>query len=300
MHARKRMASSHEPLRRSVLGRLPGHRPTATSTSLVLPWVVLVLAVGLVSCRHVNHLRDAQVSFSQAAELENTTRLSADNAFLSQQLSQAPDQALADLVLVRSGYAAALHSLRQADAKRLSKDRLLGVALTLQSLTEWRLGQHEEALATQERAEREAVDQLMPRDAAMLAALPGLVKTDLAYAEILQMGDDAAENEALLTERLGPRLVGPAGAVADLDLARSKVAANHPLQLYLIQCQLAAFRNYQVAWQKAVQENPPLNDPAFQAAQRHLAELKALGNTTDLTAVTEPLLEFWARFGIRP
>jgi hypothetical protein len=262
--------------------------------------VVLVSAFVLLGCRHVNHLRDAQVAFGQAAELENTTRLSADNAFLNRQLSQAPDQALADLVLVRSGYAAALHSLRKADAVRLSKDRLLGVALTLQALTEWRLGQYEEALATQERAEREAAGQLMPRDAAILAALPGLVKTDLAYAEILQTGNNPEENAALLNERIRPRLVGAAGAVADLDLARSNIAANHPLQIYLIQCQLAAFRNYQVAWQQARKENPPSNDPALQAAQRQLAELKTLGHVTDLTAVTEPLLEFWARFGIRP
>jgi hypothetical protein len=280
--------------------KLESLRKTATAGTRLLPWAVLVGAVVLAGCRQVNHLREAQVAFSRAAELENTTRWEASNATLGRQLAEAPDQVLVDLILMRSGYAAALESLREADPGRLSRDGLLGVALTLQALAEWRLGQHDAALATQERAEREASGELMPRDAALLAALPGLVKTDLAFEEILRMGDHAADNERLLNERLRPRLVGAQGAVADLEDARGKVAAEHPLQIYLIQCQLAAFRNYQVACQKALGDNPAADDPAWIAACRQLAELRRLGSAADLSAVTDPLLEFWARFGLRP
>jgi hypothetical protein len=262
--------------------------------------VAFLAATLLTACQHVNHLRDAQNAFNTAAQLDNEIRFAADRTEDAYRHATSPDQALVQLTAVQSAYATALHSIRQADPAKLRDDQLLGVALTLQAMSEWRLGQYTNALATRDRALQTASDQLMPRDEAILRALPGLVKTDLAYDRIVAMGADEAANRTLLDQTIRPRLVGPQGAIEDIAQARHTAPANHPVQIYLIQCQLAAYRNYQIAHQKAHGGNPPLTDAAHLTAQRHLAELREFGQKNDQAALTDRLLKFWLQFGIRP
>ena len=272
-----------------------------TTASHRLPLLAALLLAFLgTSCQHVNHLRDAQQSFNAAAQLENQTRLQTENAELERQLQQDPGQALASLASVQSGYGAALHSLRQANTAKLRQDKLLGVALTLEALAEWRLGQYDAALATKDRAESEASDQIYPRDAATLAALPGLIKTDLAYAQILRMGADTAANETLLVTQIKPRLVDSQGAVSDLQAARNRIEPDHPMQVYLIQCQLAAYRNYQVAHQKARGSSPALTDPAHRIAQTNLTDLRTVLDRLDLKPLGDKMITFWGQYNIRP
>ena len=80
---------------------------------------------------------------------------------------------------MRSGYASALLSLEKLannqDETRLRKDGLWGSALTLKALSQWRLGQYDQAIATAQLAKQSAGDQTYPRDLALITALPGLV-----------------------------------------------------------------------------------------------------------------------------
>ena len=193
--------------------------------------VMGVLGLLVAGCAtDVNRLREAQDSFNQAASAENALRF-----------DRKASDALASMGAVRSGYASALLSLENLSSKdeaALRQDGLWGSALTLKALTQWRLGQYDRAIATAEQAKQSASDQMYPRDRALIAALPGLVKTDQAYNKILLTNAPLSDIKALL--------VGEHGAVADIQKARQQLDREHPLQIYLIQAQLAAFRNYQV------------------------------------------------------
>jgi hypothetical protein len=253
--------------------------------------LVLSIAVLMTACQGVNHLREAQDSFNAAAALENKVRLEpmlsdpGRSGELDAQLSRSPGDVLTDANTIRSGYASVLLSLAKIsreDETSLKSNRLWGVALTLRALTQWRLGQYDEALKTADSAQKEAKDQIFPRDEAVLLALPGLIKIDLAYEQISAMSATNLLNGGL--SNVQARLVSIPGqkdecAVKDLTAARIKVGATHPLNLYLIQAQLAAFRNYQFAHAKAYGTNPPATDPAKMEAQYELFELDQLLGT---------------------
>ena len=244
-----------------------------------------MLALLLAACQSTNRLREAQDSFNAAAALENSAQLEPlfGKPGLEAQLQKPAQNALADLSTARSGYAAALLSLKRIagkDLDQLKADKLWGAALALQALTEWRLGKYDDALHTADDAASKAGDQLYPRDAAVLTALPGLIKIDLAYDRIAAMTNGSPANSNLLTE-VARRLVGVPGekdesAVKDLQEARKKAGPTHPVNLYLMQAQLAAFRNYQVAFKRTHDANPDSNDPAKKEAQNNLFELQDL------------------------
>jgi hypothetical protein len=292
---------------------------TFSPSSLAAAWkrpaqLLLIVAVllALAACQSVNRLREAQDSFDAAAEVDNRTQLGAMMAGkeemperlktqLQQKLNLPSEDMLADANKVRSGYAAALLSLKKMsnkDKSTLKADRLWGAALTLKAMTEWRLGLHEEALRTAETAEKEAKDQVFPRDEAILLALPGLIKIDLAYARIAAMVPGQSTNVAVL-EEMRLRLVGMTAnpkdksAVEDLHSARAQAGSRHPVNLYLIQSQLAAFRNYQVACFRIHGRNPGTNDVAKWEAQHNLYELQVLLNELKAGGAGTNIVEGW-------
>jgi len=65
-----------------------------------------------------------------------------------------------------------------------------------------------------------------------------LIKTDQAYQKIMERRP-LPEIEQLL--------VSGNGAVADVQAARELVDRDHPVQIFLLQAQLAAYRNFTVA-----------------------------------------------------
>lgn len=260
-------------------------RSGRTSTSRSARWLqalfLLVALSGCVTINAIDHLREAQDAFSQAAAQENSARVAGE---------EGSGETLAALASARSGYASTLHSLDQIDddaQTALTEQKLWGSAVTLRSLAQWRLGQHDAALKSLDDADK-LKEQLFPRDAALLTALPALVATDSAYATITAaFGGSEAERafalnggtnaEGLTVTGAKERLVGTdgkGGAVGQLAVARGQVDDKHPLQLYLIQAQLAAYRNYKVAVQDLQQEDVPFDDPARREAQHNLFELK--------------------------
>ena len=230
----------------------------------------------------VNRLREAQDSFNQAAGAENALRF-----------DRKASDALASMGAVRSGYASALLSLNNLSSKdeaALRQDGLWGSALTLKAFTQWRLGQYERAIATAELAKQGASDQMYPRDRALIVALPGLVKTDQAYNKILLTNAPLSDVKALL--------VGERGAVADLQKARQQVDRDHPVQVYFIQAQLAAFRNYQVAADYLGNHSTvPADDEARVKANAQLKELDRLLKTQS-PELRPGLVNYWVQLAI--
>jgi hypothetical protein len=244
----------------------------------VLATIFFVFAVG---CASVNRLREAQDAFNAASAAENAQRFAA------------PSDAISSLGSVRSGYASALLSLSRIDsedAKQLQRDGLWSTTLTLKALCHWRLGQYEPALKAAAEAKALGVDRILPRDKAILEALPGLIKTDQAYELILS---EAPGAHPQLMGEVAELLVGPNGSVADIDRARASADRNHPVQVYLLQTQLAAYRNCVVAQDRLnsralVAEG----DPAQLAGLSQLKELKRVLAAED-SENAQQLVNYW-------
>ncbi|HSB80467.1 MAG TPA: hypothetical protein VLM91_16930 [Candidatus Methylomirabilis sp.] len=258
---------------------------TKRARETTLAWLprctALILAVVLTAgCATTNYLREAQDAFNQGAAAENAQRLAGGT----------PQEALASLTAVRTSYASALLSLDKlsdSDKQSLQKDGLLGSALTLKALCQWRLGLYDKALATAADATSSVPEQIYPRDRALLLALPGLIKTDQAYDKILrkQSFDEVKE-----------LLVGSKGAVANIQSARGAVGKEHPVQGYLIQAQLAAYRNYTVALDTFQNHaTVPSDDPARGQAETQLQELNELLKRSSEDAQRRALVQYWAR-----
>jgi tetratricopeptide (TPR) repeat protein len=260
-----------------------GHRSLVEKTFAFVS--VALVAMLVAGCASVNRLREAQDSFNQAAAAENAARFDAN-----------PSDTAASLASVRSGYASALLSLGKLEPKdqqSLQQDGLWSTALTLKALCQWRLGQYDQALTAANEALNTSTNQVYPRDAALLGALPGLIKTDQGYSKILTNAP-FADIQALLT--------GDNGAVANLQSARALVDKDHPVQIYLIQAQLAAYRNFQVA-QDRLNNHVPL-DPGHPARTNAVAQLKELDRLLKVHkpgASGQELVTYWQKLcGLPP
>ncbi len=244
--------------------------------------VLVVLAAG---CASVNRLREAQDAFNQAAAAENALRF---DAVASPEGGASDTAALWSVA--RNGYASALLSLEKLDGddqRRLREDGLWGTTLTLKALSQWRLGLFSKALATAEEAKTQASDQMYPRDRAVLAALPGLIKTDQAYDQVLH-NTPVSEVEELL--------IGGNGAVANIQSARAMADKSHPVQIYLIQAQLAAYRNFMVAQDRLNNHaTVPTEHRARKAADAQLKELDGLLKAQGAGPAGQDLVNYWAR-----
>jgi hypothetical protein len=251
------------------------------SVAFVSIFMLVIITVG---CAGVNRLREAQDVFNQTAAAENSVRFDFN-----------PADAAANLASVRSGYASALLSLNKIEAedvKSLQQDGLWGTALTLKALCQWRLGLFSEAIITTEDAQKNAGDQIYPRDRAVLAALPGLIKTDQAYNKIIAKKPLTEVNELLTGER---------GAVSDIQRARGIVDGKHPVQIYLIQAQLAAYRNFTVAQDRLNNGSTvPAADPVRIAANKQLKELNDLLNVQQPGPAAQALVNYWAKLCYLP
>ncbi len=267
-----------------------GRRQEFTGNLLAVA-AALIFVAASTGCQSVNHLREAQDSFSQAAAAENAARLDLT------QTTQSPADSLAGMASARSGYASALLSLTQlagADEAKLKQDKLWGTALTLKALCEWRLGRAD-ALTTAEQA-LNAGDQLFPRDRALMTALPGLILTDQAYAKTLRdtATTNAANRQAEFTE-VERMLVGDNGAIARIERARALVEPDHPIQVYFVQAELAAFRNYSVARRRYGLGTLSGSDLAYVNAKARLAELEQMLPKIEPGPNADALVGYWRR-----
>jgi hypothetical protein len=202
----------------------------------IAPVVLCVaLLLGLVGCgtSHIRTLREAQDTFSRAAETENSQRLN----------TNAP---IASLGESASGYRVAaqmVDDLVESKGNELRKDNLLCTAYVVQAMSLWRLGEHDAAVLVAEHGkncgpELPAKDTT-PRDRAVLHAIPGLVRIDQANA--LALNQTVSEAEFDKAKREIDR------ALIILGEAERTASNDHPVRAYLMISKLAALRVWQVA-----------------------------------------------------
>lgn len=270
------------------------------STGAWFPGIVgiTVIALFLSGCAEVNYLRDAQSSFSQAARLENELRTSETTTTEANVLLLESE--------IRAGYASAITSIDNLDSNQiasLKSDKLWGVALTIKAMSYWRLGDYDEMENVTKQA-KEMNGEIYPRDKALLLALPGLRRVDEAQAIIAASikGRDEQEERKIEEERLGAveRLVGNASTI--LREARQSVSEEHSVNSYLIQAELAGYKNLLDGRNKFA--GGRLSAAEIEKVKQLLTELdcsfkKSLKDSDDLLAVrAEVVLAWQVRFGL--
>jgi hypothetical protein len=245
-----------------------------TRLSLLRQFALIMALALTVGCQSINHLREAQDAFNQAAREELT-------ALADPQLTDANALATGPVLQwskVRNLYGSALVSLAKikgGEESELRTEKLWGAKMTLEALCHWKLGSYAKAEAAAKEAQATAAEQLYPRDRALLAALPGLIQNDYSYDLLVNTTPQSPQEKTNLFERVRPLLVGSEGAITIIEEARSAslVETNHPVHIYLIQCQLAAYRNYRKAYELIVRTGAPRDSEPHQSAQRHLDDL---------------------------
>ena len=255
---------------------------------------IVVLATLGAGCTSVNQLREAQASFNEAAALENALRF---DAALQEGPTQAP---LTQNTTIQNGYASALLSLDRLEAKdvdRLKRDKLWGNVLALKALAQWKLGLLDDARNTAREVQQAGADQVHPRDRALLLALPGLIKTDEAFAALQRLPAAPSPPQRTATLRSVQLLVGD--AVDAIDRGRGAVDPAHPVHVYLLQARLAALRTLQSAHER-LGDGDARTLPAERRTevQRQLKELRC--HAERLGAKPE-IVTYWAsRFTLAP
>jgi len=272
--------------------------------------VLICLTSGCLTINTVNHLRQAQETFNKAASIENQSRFDPKK----ETDLNANIESSEGLTSAQSGYAAALVILRQMtdeEKDALKKEKLMGVKLTLEGLILWRLGKYEEALDITDQVEGQAKDQIYPRDSIIINALPDLIKIDLAYMMIREAKYSNNEEKKKVLKDVVPLLVEMDetkakrhwSAVQHIKAVRQKLNKNHPIQSYLIQAQLAAYRNYKVAYTSisgSTHKNVPDNKYKKEASY-NLKDLEVLITTIEGSETSGKLKRYWGmRCNIKP
>jgi hypothetical protein len=204
--------------------------------------LALVFMVACIGCAQVNHLREAQDAFNQAAHTENALRFNPVPNSEAVSLSAA----------ARTGYASVLFSLDRLNLQetgRLKGEKLWGNVLALKALTQWRLRLYPQAKKTAAAALQLPVDALHPRDRTLMAALPALIRIDQVN-HFISLGEGIENREISKNDFDANIRIPLLNAMTILDEARRLVAPDEPLQIYLIQAQLAAYRNLRIGYRK--------------------------------------------------
>lgn len=222
----------------------------------------------LSGCTQLNHLRIAQDHFSDGAALENKSYFGINEPAAGDPVS--PDIP-ADWYLSQPSpntyYQMAYQSIKQALEKpdALQNDQLLGQALSLKALCEWKLKRYDAAGQSAQMAHQELRKQQIPlnRDIAVMEAIAGLIANDLAYEAIQDFQQQALEwmSQPIRTEealRIFTKIeqhyaqqIGTAQeqgrlrkAIQIFDESRIPLSEDHPMQTYLTLAQLSSLKNW--------------------------------------------------------
>jgi uncharacterized protein with PIN domain len=275
---------------------------------LKLGLILLASTLMLSACGHLMHLDRAQNTFNQGATLENQLRFSPQS-----EVSSSP------YLYYNMAYAELGKALKNKTA--LGKDDVLANAYTIKALCEWKLKMYSRAEKSADAALEEYLDMerkgiAMPRDKALMQALPALMEIDkvkshlfafhapdsLSYAAAQQhyqeyihdsSPDKAAKLEAAI-QRLG-------SVRAQLE------GGNEEMVVYLVLSQLAALKTWSDGLdflRQSLSKDPGLPPGAqreareFRTAQReqHLTPLKdeLLGTLRKLLPNDAPLVLYWS------
>ncbi|MDX2071413.1 MAG: hypothetical protein SFV55_23495 [Haliscomenobacter sp.] len=215
------------------------------------------------SCAQLNYLDQAQNAFNQGASLE--TNLNFGEPALLGQASAAGSQAMSlatpDLCY-RLAYAQVNKALLQES--KLKADGVLVNAHSLRALSAWKLGLYaqatESALAAKIALQDSEVP--LPREAAMMTALEGLVQADQAFMAVQKFkldnqnratspnASEALSLMANIRKQYEADIINSNGtgkiekALSILDKAKLEVPGRADIHTYFIMSQLAALKTW--------------------------------------------------------
>lgn len=256
-------------------GRLSNRNHGLRLGRLFLVFVLAIATLAGCAATTTDKYRQARQLFNQAAQEENGFKLeqakSCDYGLVRQ-----GNTTLSPLLLglnhnrmqSENGYEnalALLQSIDESETQLLEQDGMLGDKLTLEALCLWRLGRYSEIetllvdarLAAERQARRE--DTARTRDSFILQALPGLIINDQAHAMIMAASGSGQAADVSRFEAIKRRLVGPdEHALKYIRAARIAAAKQqHPVVPYLLQAELAVYRNLMVAYDRyRIRPNP--------------------------------------------
>lgn len=206
---------------------------------LLLASTLLLLS----SCAHLMHLDRAQSTFNQGAELENKLKFSPQS-----EVAASPESFYA------MAYAEVKNALKQEG--QLKEDQLLGNAYTIKALCEWKLKKYDDAVKTADDAvgtflQMESKGIRMPRDKAVMEALPFIIQIDKSREHFLDLPPPEKSSFAdaqshYLAVIADPDSLDKAGtlihAINKLENARQNVKHNYELSTYFLLTELAALK----------------------------------------------------------
>lgn len=206
---------------------------------------VLILSLALNSCSHLIYLDSAQQNFNRAAALDNEMRFSPRS-----EVPASPS------LYYSTAHAFAEKALQNKSA--LKKDDVLANAYSIKALSEWKLQQYAKAKETAAAAWREfetlEKDKMlfMPRDKALMEALPYLVDMDqgkrLLYTFFAgtmpayeQAKDHYLANIFHPDADKSPQLEMSGSKI---ETIRTQLDGNNDLAVYFISSQLAGLKTW--------------------------------------------------------
>lgn len=241
------------------MNRINGIRPALFKYGIFV--AIFILSVCIISgCTYISKYSKAQGYFNAAAMADMERRLNPDPNISSKDELIASSQ-------INSNYALAYKSITEVIEKNensLKKDQLLGNALTIKAMSEWRLGKHVIAYNTAAKALEESKDQLFPRDLALMTAMPGLIKADQAYFHAMSIESKKTY------KNIKDMILGDHGAMNDFERALKVVDTNHPITVYLLMSELAALRTLQVAIEGKVKDPTNRKNNRKELREQHI------------------------------
>lgn len=274
--------------------------PKKTGKTLLFFYLSLLSLLALSACAQLVHFDTAQSSFSKGAELENRQLFAGnilDDSEKSFNVSRSVQQEMTDLT-PEFYYARAYASIQDALKRKgaLKKDGLLGNAMALKALCEWKLKKYGEARLTAQQAKIMFLTDSIPsvRDRAVMTALEGFIENDMVYNEIGRIekqisqkltetalsGVETAElyedievfyKTYIRSDKNTSRLLN---GLKIIQKAKDDAPFNHPIQPYLTMSQLVCMKNWSDAVNKTNEllKKIGLSDPESSARKWVTAE----------------------------
>ncbi len=217
-----------------------GFKFKSQSIALLLFFVFFLSACGSIST--VNHLRDAQEAFNQTAMLENEHKKKSFDVTNEELYSNSR---------IRVGYASVINSLNSFDTEQtnqLKQEKLWGNVLMLKALAYYRMGEIDEINKVVIEAKSLNDTEIGARDKITVEAMPGLVRITQAFKLLkLPLPADGKEKKDRLDEIESLLQNG----IKELNKTRED-NSTHPIRFFLIESQLAGYKNLRDAYVKFV------------------------------------------------
>ncbi len=241
-------------------------------------WVLAVVTI-VSSCDTYDYYKEAINKFSLAAEmdvrnkaaqLETTNLTTLEDLYKGEKPVSLTDTSSINLYQKASENIG--KALNKPSKLKTADFNLMGNAICLQSLSEWRLGNNNEALSKQKKALEELEQKPSrtspddERDLAMMTALPALVDLEMAYDSMKmlqrQLGDKVAavkegteEEKKAVFDQLQAHYRqfitsddAESGVLVQglkhLEKSKAKADPKHPVQSYLLLSQLTGLNTW--------------------------------------------------------